>query len=258
MTRRRSTGVGPVLLAVVSVALVVMLLVWRQHQLGQVPVEDGCLPAGPSGLMVVAVDATDTLSVVQRLDVTNRIQAAVQDLPPNWRLEVWTVAPTTGLPEPVGPGFCKPEQNVSGLTANPRRARERYAEFEERFSAQVNAVLDRASSDASPILEALQAVGLRTYRAPAASGISQRRLLLVSDLIQHTPRVSFLRSDPEYDVFRNGPDYRSLLPPLEGVEVEVLLLSRATGPSPAALVEWWQELFFDVGARLTAVSRIVG
>jgi hypothetical protein len=159
---------------------------------------------------------------------------------------------------PVGVARCKPEVNVSQWTANPRRARARWDDFLKTFQNQLSASLSQKSSDASPILEALQAIGLRTFGASVFASVKAHRLILVSDLIQNTDQLSLMNGLIPYEKFQAGDSFNRLRAPLAGTEVEILFLSRRADVSASELIRWWQQYVADSGAQVTSVQRIVG
>lgn len=249
-------GVFIIALGVVIVAGMFVLARSSKAALGP----DLCPAAGPSGLLVLIVDATDHLSEAQKLDVKNRLQRQIVEVAVGWRVEVWNIAPGAGVPAVIGVPLCRPARavDVSSLTANPRLAEERYSQFTQSVTRMLEDVLSRPDSSGSPILESLQAVGLRSFGSPALIKETPKRLVLVSDLIQNTDRLSFLHGIPPYDDFQGSRAFDALRAPISGVQVEVMLLARSGGLAPSQLVTWWQEYFVSMGATLVSVQRIVG
>jgi hypothetical protein len=219
---------------------------------------DFCPVDGPSGLLAVGIDATDILSEAQRLDVKNRLETAIADSPPNWRVEVWNVAPASGVAKRTGQALCKPERQVSPWTSNPKKAELRFAEFTSKVNETLSAVLTQPTSNESPILESVQAIGLRSFGSAQTSSVHERRLILVSDLVQNTKHVSFLKSLPAYDSFRSSKIFESLKAPISGAHVDILFLSRPYTIPAATLIDWWRQYFDDIGAPIGSVQRIVG
>jgi hypothetical protein len=172
-------------------------------------------------VLAIAVDATDLLSEAQRLDVRNRLDKAIAEVPTNWRIEIWNVAPASGVPTMTGTASCKPERHVSSWTGNPRRAEERFARFSESLNTTLDAVLAQPASSESPILESIQAVGLRSFAAPEMAMAEQRRLILVSDLVQNTRQISFTRSLIAYKSFRSSHTFDALRAPLAGARIDI-------------------------------------
>ncbi len=158
----------------------------------------------------------------------------------------------------TGSPLCKPERNVSSFTANPKKAQDRFDAFTDSINATLESVLSHSSSSESPILEAVQAVGLRSFSSADVAHIKGRRLILVSDLVQNTHQVSFTKGVVPYESFRLGRTLDALRAPLGGVRVDILFLSRPNIGSAASLIDWWQRYFTDSGASIASVQRIVG
>ena len=250
-----AVAVGVTVLASAALAALFSYQTWTTRQALR---EDYCRQEGPVGILAVAIDATDLLSEPQRLDVMNRVETLVDEADVNWRVELWNVAPSSGVPTIYGNARCIPPKDASPMTGNPAKTRARFGEFKTGVHRELSVMLSQTGSSSSPILESIQAVGLRSFGAPELEGARAHRLLLVSDLVQNTGRVSFLGGLPPYDEFRRSKVFDALRAPLSGASVDVLLLSRSSGVSSSALVGWWQNYFADVGASVASVQRIVG
>lgn len=262
MSIRRRNNAQSVFLAIavglVAVTAVVGIFAYQVWTSDQTLGPDYCRPGGPDGILAIAIDATDVLSEAQRLDVLNQIEAVIAEADPNWRVELWNVAPSSGVPDISSEATCIPPQNASPLTGNPAQARARFAAFKASMHRKLTDVLTQHGSSGSPILESIQAVGLRSFGSPESANARAHRLLLVSDLVQNTSRVTFIGGLPAYEDFRTSKTFEAIRAPLRGATVDVLFLSRANGVSSSELVGWWQKYFGDVGASLASVQRIVG
>jgi hypothetical protein len=256
LSTSRSNLLAFVLLLVAAVIIGAMFVSLQliSNPLGR----DFCPSDGPSGVLVIGIDATDILSEAQRLDVTNRLETAISGIPTNWRVEVWNVAPTSGIATITGAAICKPEVNVSLWTANPRKAQQRFTQFMKSVNQTLAEVLSQPASSESPILESVQAVGLRSFGAPEMAKVNERRLILVSDLVQNTRQISFTKSLIPYQAFRLSKTFDALRAPLAGAQIEILFLSRPNSSAASALIGWWQQYFADTGASIASVQRIVG
>lgn len=262
MPTRRRTSAGSLILSVVAtvaaIAIVGGLIYFKVWSSGQALRPDGCSSNGPDGLLVIGVDATDELSGAQRLDVQNKLEIALEEADANWRVEVWNIAPVSGVAVMTGSAECVPPRDAGPLVANPARVKARSAQFSAKMRALVTQAVSTAPSSGSPILESLQAIGIRAFGAPEAASIRGRRLLLVTDFLQHTPAVSFLHGVPKLSEFQGSKRLETLRASLSGVRVDVLFLSRPGVVPSGSLIEWWQQYFASSGASITSVHRIVG
>jgi hypothetical protein len=220
---RHSNTQALALLILAAGAIIAMALYGRMVRTRAVGAEF-CAVDGPSGLLAVGIDATDILSEAQRLDVKNRLETAIAEAPPNWRVEVWNVAPASGVAKRTGQALCKPERHVSPWTSNPKKAEQRFTEFTSKLNETLSAVLTQPTSNESPILESVQAIGLRSFGSPEMSSVRERRLILASDLVQNTRQVSFLKTLPAYESFRSSKVFESLKAPMSGAQVDKRIL----------------------------------
>lgn len=219
----------------------------------------GCARTGPSALLGIIVDATDTLSEAQRLDATNRLRGVMETLPAGTAVQMWRVAPTEDdVPMPIEAPVCTPDANPTGVTTNLTTARRRIAQFDETVARWLDQSLAAGGERQSPIFETIQAVSLRFLNTPAHRQVPDRRLLLVSDLVQNTRAWSQTGRVEPFERFAESPLRVRLGADLAGVNVTVLLLHRPVPARAAEHVQFWQQFFAASGATLEYVHRIVG
>jgi hypothetical protein len=209
----------------------------------------GC-PAGqlvPKTHTVVLVDQTDALSPRQ-IDYAKRlILLEYQRLPTGGRM---TVRPIDADPESVARDFsrCRVRRGdeVAGIATNPDLIE---AEFRRSVGDALNRYLDGLESartaEASPILETVGTVAEAPDFGP---NVDARRLVLLSDMAQHSGRVDQYGAPGVYALDGGA---RELLPRnFSGVDVRVHYLRR---PSLARLQgpaheRFWRSWFDAAGA----------
>src|SRR5690348_11985542 len=66
-----------------------------------------CESAGPTAVTTILIDATDSISPLQKLAVSNRLQVLLKQLRPNERVDVFSIRPDAN---PLKPEFsmCRP------------------------------------------------------------------------------------------------------------------------------------------------------
>ena len=81
-------------------------------------------------------------------------------------------------------------------------------------------------------------------------------LIVVSDLLQNVPAYSHYRTNPNYEEFRGSPYGLSVLPSLEGVEVELVYLPNRTAATRQGSkhLSFWRQYLSDAGASSVALS----
>jgi hypothetical protein len=208
-----------------------------------------CPEDGPAAHLAILVDMTDPVSATQLAAARDRLARLIDAAPTATRVSLGTVGPAA---EPLR-SLCKPEAEVSALTANPRLAAERYA---TEFAAPVDATLDRLlavpTADSSPILEAM-ARFLVAIPGFAADPVP-REVVLVSDLVQHSDTFSFYRGDDWADFeAMGGPD--RLARTLDGAAVRILRLPRPAAPT-AVVDDFWVRYLSAQGAARVAPETL--
>ncbi len=230
----------------------------RQTALAAVDEKTLCpLASGPVAMTSILLDLTDPLSPAQHSQLMawleEEIDAAtrgtqftlgvVSENPENW-----------GATEPL----CKPQDaaSASALTQNVRLVGDRYR---ERFLAPLKANLEQmvsaSGANSSPIMESLQALvsatpGFVTYEGP-------RRIVLVTDLLQHSDVLSFYRGG-DWESFSNSGDYQRVGATLSNAQVQIYQLPRpAEGIRDMDAVEdFWLRYFERQGAQAPGVKRL--
>jgi len=220
---------------------------------------DGVLPE----VTVVLLDLSSTLSDVQKLDVRNELARLRDTVPRFGRIEIFAVddrAPR--IVEPIL-RLCNPGRgdDMNELYQNPQLARQRWErDFASTLDGAIEKLLQMPESATSPIFEAIQAVALQTFDDPALDGVRNRRLVLVSDLMQNTPgHLRMYDGIPRFDDFARTPYWLDVKADLENVDVTVLYLQRpASQRLWTSQVEFWSRYFDAQGASIERVLPLSG
>jgi hypothetical protein len=207
---------------------------------------------------VVLLDVTDNLSLQEKQAVVNNFEDIVLRAPSNTSFEVFRVQDIAGsLLAPVGGAFNQIQGNADAnpLISHPDQQRR---EWLKTFKAPLMQALEMAISadgaDRSPIMESMQSVALTTLLTPEANG-APRRLILVSDLLQHTDEFSFYKSIPEFPSLSDNTNYAKLKTNLSGVDVELWVLRNHTEDA-TTLADLWRRIIFNQGGNVSKVVPI--
>jgi len=235
-------------LAAVGAGLLFFLKVKDIHR---IDAETLCPAAtGPTGFVVVLLDLTDTLPPSQAARLSQELEREFQRAGTGTMISVGVVSE-----DPVNWGakisLCKPLQGneANELYQNPALIEERYNKgFRSRIEATVQSMLKSETESRSPIMEGLQAVLSGTPGFAASD--APKRIIVVSDLLQHSDAVSFYRGQ-YWDHFASSPQYSRLSRNLGDVDVFILRLPRpdARISDRAAVDDFWVRYFDRQGAR---------
>lgn len=263
MARRRPTRRGTsrwlVLGAVAALAVLAGLFLVQRRTEEQMAIDPGtlCPTGGPRAMVAILVDVTDPLAPAQAMKLREYVRREVDDADTGTEFSLGMVSDDASrLGAQVA--LCKPHSgaDVSQLNQNVRLVESRY---EDRFLKPLNALFETmitaSNAKHSPIMEALQALigdtpGFVTFDGP-------KRVILVSDLLQHSDAMSFYRGE-DWQRFIASPAAQRLSQSLGGAEIELYLIPRPAGfkGDPAVVEDFWLRYFDHQGAGLPVVHRL--
>lgn len=218
-----------------------------------------CPISGPVAETVVLFDVTDPLDRTQSEQLLQYLEREFAESAVGTQFTMGIVSEDSGK-WGATQALCKPRsgQEVSALTQNVDMVKKRY---EERFLAPLHDNLAKmmmaSGSNTSPIMEALQALvadtpGFLTFKGP-------RKVIMVSDLLQHSDAMSFYKGD-DWQSFAVSPSYSSLGRTLDGVAIQIYQMPRVVDriEDPAVIEDFWIRYFDQQGADLPRVSKLGG
>jgi len=199
--------------------------------------DTGCrLDAPPPSHTLLLIDATEPLVARRKRLLGDAVAKAQAATPTHGRLSIVSL----DAEQPDEPrwlaSLCSPGDgsDASFWFANPARLR---ARWQDGFAAPLTEATGRASAHhdekTSSIIAALRFLA----REPAFNDAPKRRLVLVSDLMEHSPgTMSLYEKDARFEPARDLPA-RDLPARLEGVDVAIVLIDRPR--YAAAQIDVW-------------------
>ncbi len=254
MSRRRrgrsGAKPGPIVLVVLLGVLLVSLvggLTWLflKGRAQYVPRDQAslCPLTGPESQTLVLIDTTDALADVTQTQVLGKLRDLVASVPKNGLLEIRAMDADPGKSIAVMTPICNPGdgKDIDPLTGNPEKA---MALWKEQYLAKVEDVLAStihgSPQDFSPILEVLQRIAAEHLTTSRDRSIPSK-LVVVSDMIQHTPAYSHYVDGLSLETYRAKAGKR-LATDLAGASVELWMVQRATQKvNPEELGNFWLE-----------------
>lgn len=258
--RRQKYILGGIALLLVTLALgggAAYLTLDRPERLDA---ETLCPADGPKGHHVLLIDMTDPLNFTQKQALSVTVKEIIERrVPEGFLFSVFALGDDfkeNALPlvEMCNPGDGS---NKSELTANLRKLKQQY---ESKFSAPMVSVAESlvATKPAnwSPIFEMLQLVGINAYRKHAIAG--EKRLIIVSDMLQNTPQFTMYRGAVDYGAFSTTEYGARVKAELSDVDVELHYLMNRPQLQTKRNLKFWEDHFSRSGARIVAVQPIEG
>jgi hypothetical protein len=216
-----------------------------------------CHSSGAVNVTSILLDLTDPLNETQQSRLKTIIQNEVASSSVDTMIALGVVSED---PQSWGARFakCKPAtgDQANSLYENPTLIADRYQrEFLSPISDKIAATLEGEVENQSPIMEALQSLIASTPDFTKIRG--QRKIIVVSDMLQHSETLSFYRGQG-WDYFSEQGGELRLASNLLNVTVEIIRIPRSGRNTPAQnLVEgFWTRYFDRQGSRLPSVSSL--
>ena len=154
---------------------------------------------------------------------------------------------------------CNPGSELDQSDLSPEQRiqyREWDADFLARLTVYVDALIDRSAADNSPIMEMIQYVANQN---PYADDETEKRLILVSNLIHNTAEFSHYRDTSNFGAVSGDQNLSRLLAPLSDVDVEILFVQRPqllAIQNRSHIESFWRPYVNASGGRIVSVDRI--
>lgn len=245
-------------LGVVVAALAAFVFLAAPWRAGDYDKKTFCPKDGEYPRTVILIDATDSLGDVQR----KSLQESANELRKNLALHEWAgvfVLNEDNLAVPKAEiALCNPgdESTANPLYQNPREIKRK---FEKNFAAPLRQTIDGLAAlpkqDRSPIIEMVRSVALSSDFDSA----QERRLIIVSDMLQHTDDYSHYGGAADYDAWRQTAHAKEFLDlSLSGVDVQIWYVKRADlgGVQTRGHIDFWEKFFNAAGANISGVKRL--
>lgn len=203
---------------------------------------------------ILLIDQSDPFSDNDLAWVDELIDAEARSLPRFGRLTV--ILPNSAQPfDPMTLyAHCSPGSvdDANPILQNPRMIDDTWREhFYKPLSETVGDTLKTTSQPSSPLFEALYAVG---DRADFQSNRKNRRLVIVSDLMQHSDGFSFYRNGADLAAY-GETSIASQTPSLGGVEVVARIVPRQEYDLPISeLKAFWRSYFEGTGGTFNSTN----
>jgi hypothetical protein len=207
---------------------------------------------------VLLVDTTDSVNPTQYQAIKNKLNDLLDNAKVDERISVYTITEDALKNVPLLVA-CNPGDggDKSEWTSNKRRLKENWDQkFKEKLENAVTEILDAELASQSPIMEAIKAVGVFSF---ATSKANQKQLIVVSDLLHHTPDLSHYRTPKlEFNKAENPAYLASALANLNGAQVEILYLTRAKDYSRQGRshILFWERYFEQSNAVITKITNV--
>lgn len=212
---------------------------------------------GPVGMTAILIDLTDPLTLTQHTQLLSWLESEVDKAPRGTQFTMGVVSDDEAKWGATAP-LCKPQDaaSASSFTQNASLIDQRYREqFLDPLQARIRELTSASGADSSPIMESLQALAADTPGFVTFDG--PRRVILVSDLLQHSEALSMYRGD-NWDSFRNSANFERVGMTFLHADVVIYQVPRANEDSVdfGEIEHFWAMYFERQGAHLPELKRL--
>jgi hypothetical protein len=257
-------GVVLGLLGLIALAALGGGLWWLKSKRIEIVERTLCPKSGPRGVHALLFDRTDPVTAQQGLEIKQHIARLIKDPRTGQRFDFYTVeGDTQKVLEPVRE-ICSPGQgkDANEIYENPAKIQKKFESgFAEVLTRTVSDLLKESTKPSSPIIESIRAASISSF-GPFSDSEIPVELTIFSDMVQHTPLNSHIRSVPNFKELSRSQSWRSLQPDLRGANVAVLYLLRPTAVRSGVPIQnrghqlFWEELISASNGRLVSFQPI--
>ena len=256
------------IIAIISVILLIIVYAVYASLSAPPALDDALCPENErdlAGQIAVAIDPSDSLHYTQQADARAKVLRLLEAADEYTEIQLYELSRDERQPALMVFRICttaRPDQIgwFEGLRKNREIARRRYEEeFIGPLGLHLDELLSGPGSMASPILKTVQDMAVDAFQSTDSR--LPRRLVIVSDMVQHSEDMSFFRDPVDFMVLAGHPDYPTMRVDLDGVNVCVFFLARrgmAGRIQATPIQKFWDEYFLDQGARSPKWNRITG
>ena len=242
----------------VTVCVFLIFLVVALYQLGAPApdTDDRLCPTstGPVGATVLLLDTSDPLTPKHKAELKRLAGQVRTDMDPGELLVAYELTQDPGAPQKLIE-VCRPFKNPKDRTwrddihQGRRFAVRDWKHFEDELA---NGFPERESEPqtTSPLLETISVLAARHIPGKRGNEEFKVHLIVFSDLLQNTERLSHFRAYPDAkDMRRNA---RALLTDLTGTRVSLFRLERQEYAhlQTAHHYYWWTEIVQEQGGEI--------
>jgi hypothetical protein len=215
--------------------------------------QDFCRADPMPEMTAVVIDHTDKINTIQKADLERRLWDIANNLDKNGKIQFFSVEKVGNSVLQPGLSLCNPgsEKEVSEWSGNKRLARKHYEEkFASLLKEKLEDILNAPTATTSPIMEATQSVVVTAFTGNSNTA-NKKKLVLVSDLLEHADGFSVYKGAPDFDDYRKGGHWSSVRADMSGIEVVILFLNRpgAENIQKRNLQKFWMDYFYEQGAK---------
>lgn len=219
-----------------------------------------CPLTGVVDKTVVLIDRTDPLSEMQQRELLVYLNDIKTSIPLHASISIYEME--QAKPKMLQPKICicnpGSGENKSQFFANPKLIKKIWEKnFSDKLDLIITQLMEPLEVQGSPIMESIKAISIAEFIGNKNQNI-QKRLIIVSDMIQHTLSYSQYNHTSDFHSYKKSSSYQLNLSELNGVNVEILYIKRHDlgNVQGKAHIQFWQQYIYSMGGTLTRIKSV--
>jgi hypothetical protein len=217
-------------------------------------------PSSIPGHTVILIDKTDKLGFTQQQALLTDVTTVIKNLKAGTLVSVFALAANFESTAAPIIQLCSPGRFEAGDSELTKGKSFTEKQFKERFEAPILRTVEDLASAApdasSPILEMLQLVGIKGFKA---AGIEKKlELVIYSDFLHNTKKFSMYKTSNNFDHFASSDYGIQAMPKLREVSVHLKYLMHTPNFQGQDNKKFWMQLFKQSGAGIESVETMEG
>ncbi|MDM8535865.1 hypothetical protein QUF70_03855 [Desulfobacterales bacterium HSG17] len=207
---------------------------------------------------IIVLDKTDPLTTAQQKFMFHYINKEKKQLKKFEKLSIFILTENTYANlEPIF-SKCNPGagENANPLYQNPQMLKMRFDnDFSKPLKNNMNSLLFDSTGSKSTIFEMIREL---TFRDDFGESIKNRKLIIFSDMMHHTPEYSHYKNKIDYHYFSKKLYADEVAANLNFVNVKIVYLLRDKSKHKQGKrhLLFWKNYFQTMGAQLTEVRNV--
>lgn len=220
--------------------------------------ETFCRAGSMPEITAILVDHTDNFTPLQQEALRKLLRDIALGVQKNGMIELYSVHSIRAAVLVPEFSLCNPGSDDDLENRLARRAstvRRNYEQtFVKKLDTELTKILTADPARESPIMESIQSVIVTAFVGREKEA-SKKTLVIVSDLLEHTPQLSFLKNMPDFEEYQKTSHWQNIRSELRNVNIKVMLIRRERG-QPPKLLPFWQRFFENQNATFLPAELI--
>jgi hypothetical protein len=221
--------------------------------------ETMCPDTGALSITAVLIDSSDPFTGIQQEYLRKYFDELLSSVQLGEMIQIYSANDFSESDFEPLVSLCNPGDGdeASQWTENPERIKKRWREmFDEPLQSSVLEGMTTEGADRSPLMKMIQSLSIQAF--PLSSRDVPTRLIIVSDMLEHTQEYSQYSQTLSFNEIAARSFFSHITPNLSGSEVSVLYVARAKleRVQTTEHAQFWGEYFSHFGANLRLIKRI--